>query len=264
MLEMLNSLVLVPSFGIQLEPKTAYLAFHIVCFALGIGAATLLDILVARMFIFNRVIEDSDFAIVSYASKVVALGLLLAWISGVLYVGHIYAANPLILENPKFLVKVCIICILTLNGGFIHAVVIPHLKRQVESTLFEGTSMGKRALFLASGSISVVSWYFPVLLGTAKELSFTVPFDQIVMFYLSLALLAFLLISSAKLAAMLWVDRAGTLERLAASCAPLATMCHGKPEPRLVVVRSEPYLRMPGHRGGELPKPVPAPAKRSA
>ena len=49
MLELLNGLVLIPSFGIHIEPKTVFLAFHIVCFSLGIGAATLLDILVARM-----------------------------------------------------------------------------------------------------------------------------------------------------------------------------------------------------------------------
>ncbi len=264
MLELLNGLVLIPSFGIQLEPKTVFLAFHIVCFALGIGSATLLDILVARMFLFNRTIEESGFAIISFASKIVALGLLLSWVSGGLYLNHIVATNAVILENPKFLAKVCVLCVLTLNGVFIHTVVIPHIRRKVQSTMFEGTSMEKRVLFLVSGSISVVSWYFPILLGTAKEMNFTVPFEQIVSFYLVLALLAFLAISSAKLLVLLWANRTRTLERLAASCAPMAALCHGESVAHLVVVRSEPYLRMPSHRDGDLPRPVVVLAKRSA
>ena len=218
MLELMNGLVFIPSLGIQIEPKTVLLTFHIVCLVLGIGAATLLGLLVAKLYIFNRVIEVSDFAIISHVSKIVALGLLLTWISGGLYLAHIYAANPLVLENPQFLVTVCIIGVLTVNGAFIHTVVIPHIRRNVHSTLFARTYMEKRVLFLVSGSVSVVSWYFPILLGAAKELTFAVPFEQIAFLYLALTLLALLLISGAKLFVMLWTKRTSTPERPGATC----------------------------------------------
>ncbi len=252
MLELANTLVLFPTFGIQIEPKTLFLFFHIVCFALGIGAATLLNILVIRTFLFNRVIEDGDFGIISFASKVVALGLLLSWISGGLYLNHVYATNPQILENPKFLVKVCVLCVLTLNGVFIHSAVIPHIKRKVHSTMFEETPMWKRLVFLMSGSVSVVSWYFPVLLGTAKEMNVTMPFHQIFSFYLTLAVLALLLICGAKLAVLLWTERAHMIGRLKATCAPLALRLHGEPRGHLLLAHSEPYLRMPSRDGDEL------------
>lgn len=264
MLELLNGLVLIPSLGIQIEPKTALLAFHMACLVLGVGAATLLGFRVARLFIFNRVIEVEDFAIISYVSKIVALGLLLTWISGGLYLAHVYAANPLIVEDPTVFVMVGIICVLTVNAALIHAVVIPQVRRNVHSTLFARTYMEKCVVFLVSGSVSVVSWYFPILLGAAKEMNSAVSFGQSVILYLAPALLALLLISSAKLAVLSWTKRTSALERLGATCAPLAALRSGQPNTRLVVAHSEPYLRMPHHFHSELPKPAVALTRRSA
>ncbi len=116
--------------------------------------------------------------------------------------------------------------------------------------------MWKRLALLMSGSVSVVSWYFPVLLSTAKEMNFTVPFHQIFSFYLTLAVLALLLICGAKLAVLLWTERAHMIGRLKATCAPLALRLHGEPRGHLLLAHSEPYLRMPARDVDELPARV--------
>ena len=156
-----DTTLLIPLLGVQLEIKTFLLMFHLVAISIGFGSATLLDIWVAKKYLLDKAIGKDDFAIVSYASRIVALGLGLAWISGGLYLLHLQSGGALIVQNPKFLFKVWVVCMLTLNGMFIHTVIIPHMRRRIGVQLFDRTPPRKRALFLISGAISLASWYCP-------------------------------------------------------------------------------------------------------
>lgn len=193
-----DTTLLIPLLGVGLEIKTFLLMFHLIAISVGFGSATLLDIWVAKKYLLDKAIGKDDFAIVSYASRVVALGLGLTWVSGGLYLYHLQSDGGLILQNPKFLFKIWMVCMLTLNGMFIHAVIIPHMKRRIGAQLFDRTPPTKRALFLTSGAISLASWYCLILLGVAREMNHKVPFENIVHFYFALVAAALLVISCAK------------------------------------------------------------------
>ena len=172
--------------------KTGLLLLHLLGLVLGVGTATLLDLFIARSLRSGRFSEE-QFEFIRFASRFVFAGILLLWISGLSFLLYYYFENPTGLENPKVWAKISIVAILSLNGLYIHKQVLPELKRNAGSSIFHGTSKAKRSMMLVSGSVSVVSWYAPLVIGTAKELNFTVSAPAILIAYtvaLALAILA--------------------------------------------------------------------------
>ncbi|MFW8594542.1 hypothetical protein [Cribrihabitans neustonicus] len=159
--------------------------FHFVGLAAGLGGATLLDLMLLRFAVLRQVTPDTA-AFAVFASKVIGAGLKLLWLTGAGFL-ILYALNePAKLANPKVHAKLLIVAVLTLNGGVIHLVVLPFLQRQTGRSLFEGTTPWLRCCFLASGAVSVVSWYMPVALGVFWQLNNSVPAVTILLAYLSL------------------------------------------------------------------------------
>jgi len=171
--------------------KTGLLLLHLLGLVLGVGTATLLDLFIARSLHSGRFSEE-QFEFIAFASRFVFAGILLLWISGLSFLLYYYFENPTGLENPKVWAKITIVAILSLNGFYIHKAVLPELKRNAGFSVFHGTSKVKRSMMLVSGAVSVVSWYAPLVIGTAKELSFTVSAQAILIAYsvaLALAIL---------------------------------------------------------------------------
>ena len=171
--------------------KTGLLLLHLLGLVLGVGTATLLDLFIARSLRSGRFSKE-QFEFIRFASSFVFAGILLLWISGLSFLLYYYFENPTGLENPKVWAKISIVAILSLNGLYIHKQVLPELKRNAGFSIFHGTSKAKRSMMLASGSVSVVSWYAPLVIGTAKELNFTVSAPAILIAYavaLALAIL---------------------------------------------------------------------------
>jgi hypothetical protein len=79
--------------------------------------------------------------------------------------------------------KIGIVGVLTLNGYFIHALVLPLVRARVGYSLFEGLPVLHRSLLLIFGAVSVTSWYVPLLLGAVPQLNFVVPATTILMAY---------------------------------------------------------------------------------
>ena len=172
--------------------KTGLLLLHLLGLVLGVGTATLLDLFLARSLRSGRFSKE-QFEFIRFASSFVFAGILLLWISGLSFLLYYYFENPTGLENPKVWAKISIVAILSLNGLYIHKQVLPELKRNAGFSVFHGTSKIKRSMMLASGAVSVVSWYAPLVIGTAKELNFTVSVPAILIAYavaLALAILA--------------------------------------------------------------------------
>ncbi|SEK42369.1 hypothetical protein SAMN05421666_1478 [Roseovarius nanhaiticus] len=159
--------------------------FHFIGLALGLGGAILLDLMMLRFFLRGRIIKET-YGIVDFASKVVSMGLLLLWISGIGFLVFYALTKPELLTNPKVHAKLVIVAILTVNGYFIHSVILPGVKSQIGTSLFAGISAVKRSIFLISGAISAVSWIFPVALGAFPQLNFAVPALVILSAYLLL------------------------------------------------------------------------------
>jgi hypothetical protein len=161
-----------PEFALAL--KSGLRVTHFLGLVLGLGAATLLDLIILR-FLATRRVSAENCDIVEFASKVVTAGLVLLWVSGIGFLLHYALFDPAKIGNQKIWAKIAIVGILTLNGVFIHRAVLPLVRRNVGRGLFEGLSPRQRALLLASGVVSATSWYVPLLLGSIPQLNFVVP-----------------------------------------------------------------------------------------
>jgi hypothetical protein len=162
--------------------KAALLFVHLIGLALGLGAATLLDLLVARMLVTGK-IAPSQPGFIHFASAIVTAGLALLWLSGLGLLAYYSAFDPAALQNPKVWSKVAIVAVLTLNGLFIHAQVLPLITRQAGRGLFDGISEVRKSLLLTAGAVSITSWYMPLFLAVSKPLNFVVPAQTILATY---------------------------------------------------------------------------------
>ncbi len=154
--------------------KTGLRFVHFIGLAIGLGGATLLDLILLRFFVRSR-IDESTFGIFRFSTGVVDLGLKILWLTGLGFLFHYALFDVEKLTNPKVHAKLVIVAILTLNGVFIHQVILPHVRAQIGKTLFDGVGPVRRSMFILSGSISAVSWYVPVALGAFSQLNFKVP-----------------------------------------------------------------------------------------
>lgn len=162
--------------------KPALLFLHLIGLALGLGTATLLDLLILRALVRGR-IASADLGVVRFAAAVVTAGLALLWLSGLGLLACFSAFDLQALQNPKLWVKILVVALLSLNGLAIHAQLLPLIHRQSGRGLFDGVSRIKTSLVLASGAVSITSWYVPLLLGIAKPLNFVVPAPTLLLGY---------------------------------------------------------------------------------
>jgi len=164
--------------------KSSLVAIHLLGLVLGVGAATLLDLFIVRFMVMNKVSHEYC-GVVEFASKVVTVGLLILWVTGIGFLIHYAVFDPVKLTNQKVWAKIAIVCVLTLNGMFIHRTVLPLMRNRVGRGLFDGITPGQRSLLLATGAISATSWYVPLVLGALPQLNF-LPALPILMAYMLL------------------------------------------------------------------------------
>lgn len=156
-----------------MDPKTPFLVAHGIAFALGLGGATILDLLLLRAL--RRPLEAELVQAFEFLANVVAVALAVLWISGIGFLVIYWLTDPSLLGNPKLWAKLTVVLILTLNGVFLHVRILPMLRRQEGRCLLEGLPWRTRVVMLSAGAISGVSWYYPFLLGIVRELNFAAP-----------------------------------------------------------------------------------------
>ncbi len=169
------------------DPANAYRTvirfFHFIGLALGLGGATLLDLMVLRFFVRGRIVEET-YQIFAFASKIVDIGLRILWITGISFLFLYALTNIELLTNPKVHAKLIIVSILTVNGFFIHTIILPTVRAQIGKSMFNGVSPARRTVFVMSGAISATSWYMPVALGAFPQLNFKVSAVDLLSIYL--------------------------------------------------------------------------------
>lgn len=171
--------------------KTALIIAHLIGLAIGVGGATLLDLIIMRFMVRGRISREQA-SIVQLASTLVTAGLVLLWLSGLGFLVYYYAFTPESLANPKVHAKIAIVAALTLNGVLIHHYILPVIRKNVGRQLFDGVSVARKRGMLALGAVSATSWYVPLALGALRELNFAVPATQILAAYVCLLLTAIL------------------------------------------------------------------------
>ncbi len=155
-----------------MELKSVLIIIHLLGLALGVGAATLLDLLIMRFMIFGK-ISRQHLQIVDITSQVVVVGLGLLWFSGLAFLTYYYFFVPENLTNQKIYAKMTIVLALTINGHMIHHYVLPLLRENLGRRLFSGVTSRQRMVMLTAGAISATSWYIPLALGVMRELNFS-------------------------------------------------------------------------------------------
>lgn len=169
-----TSLLSTVSPEVALATKTGIRVLHFIGLIFGLGAATLLDLILVR-FLATREIRPEHCQIVEFSARVVTVGLVMLWVSGLGFMLHYALFTPANLGNEKIWAKMMIVAILTLNGAFIHRSVLPVVRRNIGRSLFDGLSRRQRSLLLVTGVVSGTSWYVPLLLGSIPQLNFALP-----------------------------------------------------------------------------------------
>ena len=186
-------------FGTGIDPtilKSALRVVHFLGLALGLGTATFLDMMMVRFMVRGK-IRRTHWLMLEFGSKMVTGGLILLWLSGIGFLVWYGFFEPKNLGNPKIWAKVSIVVVLTINGQYLHGVVLPIFKGQVGRGLFEGVSARDRNMMVAGGVTSVLSWYFPVGIAASPWLNFNVPMQYIAGAYVAMLALGLALAMTA-------------------------------------------------------------------
>jgi hypothetical protein len=154
--------------------------FHLMGLIMGLGGAVLLDFTILTRGIIRPV---SNYTIhqTEVLSRIVSLGLVTLWATGIGLIWLNLADKPEYLTNQKLWAKIAIVILLTINGVVIHNRVIPMLRQKIGQRLFDGVEINQIALLTGIGAISFTSWITPFILGKASELNYVTPMSTILL-----------------------------------------------------------------------------------
>ncbi|MBW3468138.1 hypothetical protein [Arthrospiribacter ruber] len=153
---------------LKMEAALEYLlTFHLLGMILGLGGTLILDILIFH-FLRNFRINSSEAVIMHLISQMIILGLVLLMVTGVaIYLTDISGYN----SNPRFLMKMTAVLVLSINGIFLNFYMMPKIEKLslIKENLEEDQNL-KRVAF-AVGGVSMVSWLAAFSFAMVKDLT---------------------------------------------------------------------------------------------
>jgi len=141
-----------------------FLTIHILGVVLGLGGATISDLLFFK-FLKDFRISKKEQEVLQLLKNLILGALFIIILTGVaIYLPNSEAYN----QSPAFLMKVTAVVILTLNGIALHLFIAPYL---LHFNLKNHQKMGRmwHKLAFALGAISAVSWYSVFLIAMLKS-----------------------------------------------------------------------------------------------
>lgn len=155
------------------QSREFLLGLHILGMSLGLGGATITDILFFRFLKDFRVSEKEN-EVFRILSQVLWFGLFLAILSGA---GLFVPDAERFLASPKFLAKMIVVAVIVINGAILNVLIAPRLVKICfggQHNHEAGELHHLRHIAYALGAISIVSWYSAFILGflSAIPLSF--------------------------------------------------------------------------------------------
>ncbi len=160
------------------------LILHIVGVSLGVGGATISDVFFFR-FLKDYKISHKEASVLDAVSDVIWAGLAILILTGL---GLYLPNSEELIQNPRFLTKMAVVAVITINGAVLNLKVQPHLMKITfgEHEHHEGEMVFHRRLAFGLGAVSLVSWYSAVFFAMARGL----PNSFLVLFGSYLAILA--------------------------------------------------------------------------
>lgn len=145
--------------------KLWWVILHNIGFILGVGSATVTDVL------FFRSIKDGSVSVeekgtMDILTNIIWVGLAILVVSGLaLFIPE----QTRLATSSKFLLKVVVVSVIIVNGLLLNMFVAPYMRR----LSFEGTVPARkfRRLAFALGGISFTSWYLAFFLGSLRKIS---------------------------------------------------------------------------------------------
>ncbi len=165
-------------FALIASHRLWWIIIHNIGFILGLGGATITDVLFFR-FLKDHVVTEEEKGTMDTLSNIIWIGLGILIVSGIM----LYLPEQARLDvSPKFLLKVIVVSVITINGLLLNMFVAPRL-RQLS---FENTPPARhfRKLAFALGGISLSSWYTAFFLGSLRTIK--VPFHTGLVVYIGI------------------------------------------------------------------------------
>lgn len=153
-----------------IDTKTFYTIIHLFGVTLGAGGSFMSDVLFIATT-KDKVLDKSELTVLKKGSLVVWVGLLLLFISGALLV----SLDPAYyFSSDKFILKMILVGIITVNGVIFHFVHTPRLEKLVDQKLNNSLEFKKysRGMY-SSGAISITSWIIALTLGALRSIPVT-------------------------------------------------------------------------------------------
>ncbi|MFA7193625.1 MAG: vitamin K epoxide reductase family protein [Candidatus Paceibacterota bacterium] len=167
------------------EYKSYVTLLHLFGFALGVGGATISDVLFMR-FLKDFKITVEEKSILQLMSQIVWIGLLIIVVSGI---GLFLPESERLLDSAKFLTKMVVIAVVILNGAVLNLLITPKLLTiawKENGIDVKHTSRMSNIAF-ASGAVSFISWYTAFFLGFANNVPYS--FVQLISVYVGALLI---------------------------------------------------------------------------
>lgn len=160
------------------------LTVHLLGVVLGLGGALILDMMIFH-FLRNFRISTREAIIMHLLSQMIVLGLIFLIISGI---ALMFTDLHGYLENPRFLMKMTAVAIVTLNGVVLNLYVAPKMEL---ISLHEEDRQSNQTLVNVSfivGAVSAVSWFSVFFLAMIEILETFSYFTLLVAYLLLLAI----------------------------------------------------------------------------
>ncbi|MEX0931745.1 MAG: hypothetical protein WDZ88_03265 [Candidatus Paceibacterota bacterium] len=150
-----------------MDLHTFFIIIHLFGVAIGAGGAFMTDIIFLsslKDYIFSK----TEIRIIKLMSVAVWTGLILLISSGL---GLFLLDTEKYIASDKFILKMIIVAMLTINGALFHFKLFPILRSlEGEKTKDSPRFKAYRLFFVATGAFSIVSWTFAIILGALRSI----------------------------------------------------------------------------------------------
>lgn len=154
------------------EYQSVITFFHVLGVIIGLGAATLTDILFFR-FLKDFQISETEANTLNSISRYIWTAIGLIFLSGLgLYLPQMEDLN----QSAKFLTKFLVVGVIIINGLILRYTVAPRLSTlsfKDDGSLADSNARSFRRRAFALGAISGVSWYSALALGLLDKSPFS-------------------------------------------------------------------------------------------
>lgn len=152
--------------------RTLLLMVHMLGLSLGLGGATITDVLFSK-FLKDFRISHWETTVLRTLSQIIWIGLALLVMSGAgLYLPEMSHLH----QSPKFLVKLIVVAIIIVNGAFLNLYISPklvHMSFRHDDNLNNKKLHRTRKIAFVLGAISFTSWYAAFILGALEKVPLT-------------------------------------------------------------------------------------------